>query len=159
MPSLPPSRPMPLDLMPAKGISTVESRRSLIPPPKASLAWVAVSRVSRGPRPVGCFSALLAPYVSSQDTLVARALKNSQLTGGETYTYFGDRTLEWLPSHIVQDSGVAARGPQGHPSRPMLGIRSATGISSRVIVIDSPLALKLKRPVDPYRKATQEQVT
>jgi hypothetical protein len=27
---------------------------------------------------------LLAPYVSIQDTLVARALKNSQLTGGET---------------------------------------------------------------------------
>jgi hypothetical protein len=43
---------------------------------------------------VGCFSALLAPYVSSPDTLVARDLKNSQLTGGETYTYFGDRTLE-----------------------------------------------------------------
>jgi hypothetical protein len=42
---------------------------------------------------------LLAPYVSSPDTLVdtaspARtALKNSQLTGGETYTCFGDRTL------------------------------------------------------------------
>jgi hypothetical protein len=33
----------------------------------------------------------------SQDTLVARVLKNSQLTGGETYTYFGDRTLgTWL---------------------------------------------------------------
>ena len=42
--------------------------------------------------PVGCFSALLAPYVSSQDTLVAHALKNSQLAGGETCTYFGDRT-------------------------------------------------------------------
>jgi len=27
-----------------------------------------------------------------QDTLVARALKNSQLTCGETYTYFGDST-------------------------------------------------------------------
>jgi hypothetical protein len=25
-----------------------------------------------------------------------RALKNSQLTGGETYTYFGDRTLAWI---------------------------------------------------------------
>jgi hypothetical protein len=35
---------------------------------------------------------LLAPYVSIQDTLVARALKNSQLTCGETYAYFGDRT-------------------------------------------------------------------
>jgi hypothetical protein len=52
---------------------------------------------------VGCFSALLAPYVSSQDTLVdtaspARtALKNGQLTGGETYTYFGDRTLGPVP--------------------------------------------------------------
>jgi hypothetical protein len=32
--------------------------------------------------PVGCFSALLAPYVSIQDTLVARALKNSQLIYG-----------------------------------------------------------------------------
>jgi hypothetical protein len=36
---------------------------------------------------------LLAPDVSSQDTLVTRALKNSQLTGGETYTHFGDRAL------------------------------------------------------------------
>jgi hypothetical protein len=51
------------------------------------------------PRPVGCFSALLAPYVSIQDTLVVTAgpartaLKNSQLTYGETYAYFGDRTL------------------------------------------------------------------
>jgi hypothetical protein len=36
---------------------------------------------------------LFAPYVSSQDTLVAHALKNSQLAGGETYTFFGDRTL------------------------------------------------------------------
>jgi hypothetical protein len=26
---------------------------------------------------------------------VARALKNSQLTCGETYAYFGDRTLVW----------------------------------------------------------------
>src|ERR1700752_1940983 len=42
---------------------------------------------------IGCFSALLAPYVSIQDTLVARSLKNSQLTCGETYAYFGDRTL------------------------------------------------------------------
>ena len=33
----------------------------------------------------------------SQDTLVARALKNSQLTGGETYTYFGDKTLRAVP--------------------------------------------------------------
>jgi hypothetical protein len=47
-----------------------------------------------GPGPVGCFSALLAPYVSIQDTLVARALKNSQLTCGETYAYFADRTLD-----------------------------------------------------------------
>jgi hypothetical protein len=52
-----------------------------------------------GPWPVGCFSALLAPYVSIQDTLVATAspartaLKNGQLTCGETYAYFGDRTL------------------------------------------------------------------
>src|ERR1700740_2646043 len=52
-----------------------------------------------GPWPVGCFSALLAPYVSIQDTLVATAspartaLKNSQMTCGETYAYFGDRTL------------------------------------------------------------------
>jgi len=28
--------------------------------------------------------------------LVARALKNSQLTGGESHAYFGDRTLGWL---------------------------------------------------------------
>jgi len=27
------------------------------------------------------------------DMLVARALKNSQLTGGESHAYFGDRTL------------------------------------------------------------------
>src|ERR1700739_3138471 len=49
-----------------------------------------------GPWPVGCSSASLAPYVSIQDTLVARALKNSQLTCGETYAYFGDRTLAQL---------------------------------------------------------------
>jgi hypothetical protein len=36
-----------------------------------------------GPRPVGCFSALLIPYVSDLDMLVARALKNSQLTRGD----------------------------------------------------------------------------
>jgi hypothetical protein len=36
-----------------------------------------------GPRRVGCFSALLAPYVSDLDMLVARALKNSQLTRGD----------------------------------------------------------------------------
>jgi len=29
-----------------------------------------------------------------KNTLVARALKNSQLTSGETYTYFGDSTLK-----------------------------------------------------------------
>jgi hypothetical protein len=46
-----------------------------------------------GPWPVGCFSALLAPYVSIQDTPVARALKNSRLTCGETYAYLGDKTL------------------------------------------------------------------
>ena len=46
-------------------------------------------------RGVGCFSALLAPYVSIQDTFVdtaspARAAsKNSHLTCGETYAYFG----------------------------------------------------------------------
>src|SRR5215831_12685042 len=32
------------------------------------------------------------------DMLVARALKNSQLTGGESHAYFGDRTLV-LPLH------------------------------------------------------------
>jgi hypothetical protein len=36
-----------------------------------------------GPRPVGRFSALLAPYVSDLDMLVAQALKNSQLTRGD----------------------------------------------------------------------------
>jgi hypothetical protein len=36
----------------------------------------------------------LAPYVSIHDTLVARALKNRQLASGESYTYFGDRTLD-----------------------------------------------------------------
>ena len=53
-----------------------------------------------GLRPVGCFSSAAAdPYVSSLETLVDNAspartaLKNSQLTSGETYTYFGDRTL------------------------------------------------------------------
>jgi hypothetical protein len=40
------------------------------------------SQTSR-PRPVGYFSALLAPYVSDLDMLVARALKNSQLTRGD----------------------------------------------------------------------------
>ena len=36
-----------------------------------------------GPRPVGCFSGLLTPYVSDLDMLLARALKNSQLTRGD----------------------------------------------------------------------------
>src|SRR5215831_9010431 len=31
------------------------------------------------------------------DMLVARALKNSQLTGGESHAYFGDRTLASAP--------------------------------------------------------------
>jgi len=34
--------------------------------------------------------------------LVARALKNSQLTGGESHAYFGDRTLDPLRRpHVV----------------------------------------------------------
>jgi hypothetical protein len=67
-------------------LKAIRNRRATQPP-------APFSSQPSGPRPVGCFSALLAPYVSSQDTLVAPALKNSQLTGGETYTYFGDRTL------------------------------------------------------------------
>jgi hypothetical protein len=57
---------------------------------------------------------LLAPYVSIQDTLVARALKNSQLICGKTYAYFGDRTqtdqvpsfpfLASLFTHLAQKS-------------------------------------------------------
>ena len=43
-----------------------------------------------GPRAVGCFSVLVTPYVSILDALVARALKNSQLSCGETYAYFGE---------------------------------------------------------------------
>jgi hypothetical protein len=35
------------------------------------------------------FSALLAPYVSILDMLVARALKNSQLTCGERHVISG----------------------------------------------------------------------
>jgi hypothetical protein len=35
------------------------------------------------------FSALLAPYVSILDMLVARALKNSQLTCGERHAISG----------------------------------------------------------------------
>jgi hypothetical protein len=45
-----------------------------------------------GPRPVGCFSALLTPHVSVSDMLVARALKNSQLTSrprGESHVISG----------------------------------------------------------------------
>ncbi len=33
---------------------------------------------------------LVTPYVSILDALVARALKNSQLSCGETYAYFGE---------------------------------------------------------------------
>jgi hypothetical protein len=48
-----------------------------------------------GPRPVGCFSALLAPHVSISDMLVVNAspartaFKNSQLTGGESHAISG----------------------------------------------------------------------
>src|SRR6516165_11630646 len=51
-----------------------------------------------GPRPVGCFSALLAPHVSISDMIVATASpartssKNSQLTCGERHAYLGNRT-------------------------------------------------------------------
>jgi hypothetical protein len=38
---------------------------------------------------VGCFSALLAPHVSIFDMLVARALKNNQLTSGESHAISG----------------------------------------------------------------------
>src|SRR5262249_12811941 len=34
------------------------------------------------------------------DMLVARALKNSQLTCGERHAYFGDRTLAWFPGGV-----------------------------------------------------------
>src|ERR1700740_939181 len=71
-----------------------------------------------GPWPVGCFSALLAPYVSIQDTLVATAspartaLKNSQLTCGDTYAYFGDRTL--APKHLSAYRSSWVAGPFTH---------------------------------------------
>ena len=42
-----------------------------------------------GPWSVGCFSALLASHVSISDMLVARVLKNSQLTGGESHAISG----------------------------------------------------------------------
>jgi len=51
--------------------------------PTSNAAAGPFSSQPSGPRPVGCFSALLAPYVSDLDMLVARALKNSQLTRGD----------------------------------------------------------------------------
>jgi hypothetical protein len=51
--------------------------------PTSNAAAGPFSSQPSGPRPVGCFSALLTPYVSDLDMLVARALKNSQLTRGD----------------------------------------------------------------------------
>ena len=51
--------------------------------PTSNAAAGPFSSQPSGPRPVGCFSASLAPYVSDLDMLVARALKNSQLTRGD----------------------------------------------------------------------------
>src|SRR6516165_10064936 len=49
------------------------------------------------------------------DMLVARALKNSQRTGGESHAYFGDRTL--VPPQywsLVIDHGLAISAIGGH---------------------------------------------
>jgi len=54
---------------------SIRNRRATPPP-------AYFQRNPPGRRPVGCFSALLAPYVSISDMLVARALKNSQLACG-----------------------------------------------------------------------------
>src|SRR5262252_7299466 len=67
--------------------------------PTSNAAAGPFSSQPSGPRPVGCFSALLAPHVSISDMLVVTASpartasKNSQLTCGERHAYLGDRTL------------------------------------------------------------------
>jgi hypothetical protein len=58
---------------------------------------------------------LLAPYVSIQDTLVATAspartaLKNSQLTCGETHAYFGDRPLACIDHEPRETDHIICR--------------------------------------------------